>query len=337
MPNDDLQQTLPTGEPEEKPEGQLDISPPAQAAFDRRLAKHGLTPQAAGDEGGEQPAAPPPARKAAPPPDTRALPPARGHRERLAERQSREELQRRLDSLEETLKSLLPKDPAIDPEANPEEYTAALIRKATLEALEGDPFLKELREERAAALEQRRQFEAETAYVQQWGDEMTGWEAEYQRDHPDLFDGYYDRLHAFIRASDFSQTQLGIPPAAARRETMRGLIALTEKALANNIHPVAYCDALWRQTPEFHPKNGTTTARAHQAAGNREIAERRKAGAAAATLSTTKAPPAPTTAGKMAAAVEDAPSGRGRAAALAKAARAAGPGAKENLRELRRG
>lgn len=338
---DDLELTSEVNGETGEPEGRLDISPEAQNSWDRVLAKRGLTPSEPAEE--PAPAPPPPARKATPAvPDTRALPPARGHRQRQAERQSREQLQGRLDKLEEMLTSLLPKDPAIDPEAEPEKYTESLIERAVLKALGGEEIVGFLRESHEAA-QQRREIEAqvrqEVEFFNEWGDEMSGWEAEYQRDHPDLWDGYYERLHGFIAASDYAQIQLGVHPNQARRETMKGLASLTQRALDMGVHPVAYVDALWRQTPEFH-KNGNAAggeaARRAQAAQNRETRERRAAGTAASTLSTTKAPPSASPAGKMAAAVEDAPQGRGRAAAIAKAARRAGGSAKENLRQIAR-
>jgi len=344
---DDLELEVNGGGDEQ--EGQLDISPEAQSSWDRVLEKRGLTPKepAGGEAGGTTTAAappPPPGRKQAPPaPDNRTLPPARGHRQRQADRQSRAQLQGRLDKLEEMLTSLLPKDPAIDPEAEPEKYTESLIERAVLKALGGEDIVGFLRESHEAARQRREieaQVQAETEFFDAWGEEMTTWEAEYQRDHPDLFEGYRDRLHAFIEASDRSQIALGVHPVRARRETMRGLAGLTQRALDNDIHPVAYVDHLWRQTPGYEGRNGNAgggeAARRAQAAANRETRERRAAGAAGSTLSTTKAPPAPTAAGKMAAVVEDAPQGRGRAAAIARAARQAGGSAKQNLRQIAR-
>lgn len=337
MSDEQLELTPDTGE-DERPEGQPDISPEAQASLDRRLAKHGLTPPAEAVE--PEPAATPPPRKAAPP-ETRALPPARGHRQRQAERQSRADIQREVAELKELVTSLLPKDPAIDPEANPEEYTANLIERAVLKALGGEEIVGFLRESHEASVQRRQEMEQireENKRFDEWGEEMTDWEAQYQDKHPDLFEGYYERLEAFRKASVYSQTQLGVPPAMAQRETVKGLMGLTSKALEMGVHPVAYVDHLFRQTPEFHGKGGNgngANARREQAAGNREIRERRQASAATSTLSNTKAPPAPTTAGKMAAAVQDAPTGRGRAAALVRAAKGAGGNAKANLKELR--
>lgn len=331
-------------EVDEGAEPELDISPEAQSAWDRALEKRGLTPK---DEGGGESEAEgagtssrAPRQRPAKQPDTTMLPPARGHRERLETRRSNAELQARLDKLEETLKALLPKDPELDPESDPTGYTRDLIKKAALEGIGGEEvvsFLRELREERIAARERFEMAQREKDFYDEWANEMVDYEQIYERDHPEMAKGYRQRLGQFFQASVKMHTSLGLPKPQAETEAIRGLIALTDKALANNVLPPAYLDHLFRQTIQANGGNGNghDGGRDRQRAENRETRERTKAAGATSALSTAKAPPAPTTGGKMAAAAEDAPSGRGRASALKDAAKRAGGDPKRNLREMR--
>lgn len=331
-------------EVDEGAEPELDISPEAKSAWDKALEKRGLAPKEDGGEpeteGGPAPSRAPrqrPARQ----PDTTMLPPARGHRERLEARKTTSHLQSEIAELKELVRTLLPKDPELDPDADPTGYTKDLIRKAALEGIGGEEvvsFLRELREERLAARERFEMAQREKDFYDEWANEMVDYEQIYERDHPEMAKGYRQRLGQFFQASVKMHTSLGLPKPQAETEAIRGLIALTDKALANNVLPPAYLDHLFRQTLQANGGNGNghDGGRDRQRAENRETRERTKAAGATSALSTAKAPPAPTTGGKMAAAAEDAPSGRGRASALKDAAKRAGGDPKRNLREMGR-
>lgn len=330
--DDDLELTseVNADEPEER---QPDLSPEAKTSWDRALEKRGLTPREETGETEQQPERQP-AKRTRQQPDTTQLPPARGHRERLENRRTTSQLQGEIAELKELVKSLLPKDPELDPDADPTGYTKDLIKKAALEALGGEEitgFLKELREERVAQRERLEMAQRERAFYDEWADEMVDFEAVYERDHPELAKGYRQRLGSFFQASVKMQRSLGLPQADAETEALRGLIALTDKALAHNILPPAYLDHLFRQTLQA---NGHDPAKDRQRAENRETRERRQAAGATSSLSQTRATPTPSPDGQMAAAAEDAPTGRGRAAALKEAAKRAGGNARQNLKAM---
>jgi hypothetical protein len=322
-----------------EPEGDgPDISPEAQQSLDRRLERHGLSAPA--EEEPEE--APAPRRSQAPPPRDFRIP---AERRREANKEWHRTVQAQAAELADVKKALAEltglirgDGKPIDPEEDPTGYTMNLMEEAVVKALGGKEIVGFLQESHTASQEARQQREAirqENAFLHGWGVEMRDWEAEYAAKYPDLAEGYQQRLHAFVEASDQAQVQLGVHPAQARRETMKGLIALTDRALNQGVHPVAYVDSLWRQTIALQGGPAGGGARREQRDGNREIAERRRASAAAGgSISTTKAPPTPTTAGKLAAAIEDAPTGRGRAAAIVAAAKRAGGSAKGNLKEL---
>jgi len=323
----------------EEPERQApDISPEAGNAWEKRLQKRGLADPATAEE----PAARQAPRQSGATQGSPALPPARGHRERQERRQDavrqREEFQAMRQELAD-LKALLAPEKALDPDANPAEYTSDLVKKAVIAALGGDEvvsYLRESHQERQTRLQQDQEIRRENAFLGEWGGEMTGWESEYRAQYPEQAKGYEERLAAFMEVCVRRSLDLGDPPAVAEREAVRGLIALTDQALQRGIHPVAYVDHLFRQSPVVEQR-AANAGRARQAAENRETRERRAAGAAASTFSTTKAPPAASPQGKLAAAIEDAPVGRGRAAAMVKAARAQGGGARAALKQMRSG
>lgn len=321
---------------------QLDISPEAANAWEERLKKRGLSggeeQEQTEGEGQQQettgaPARPSPSRREEQP-QNRMLPPAVGHRERQERRQALAAQGARLDKLEESLQSLVkllnPELPP-DPEADPRAYTTDLVKKAAIAALEEHPLLKEIHEERQTLRQQQEEIQRENEYLQGWGDEMTGWEADYIRGNAELDLAYKQRLNAFLQVSYQMHFQLGDPPQIAERKAVRGLMALTDRALEAGVNPAAYVDYLFQQTPAVQ-QTVQQQGRQQQRRENRESRERREAGAAASTLSTTKAPPAPERPMKVA--LEDAPQGRGRAGTLAKLARQKG-NAKAALRELR--
>jgi hypothetical protein len=323
-------------------ERDLDISPEAANAWEERLRKRGLTggeaePSAEGEP--EQQEARPPVqrqpREKREEPQNRMLPPAVGHRERKERRQALQDQASRLDKLEQSLQSLvkllnpdLPPDPS-----NPEAYTADIVKKAATQALEEHPLLKEIHEERQALRQQQEEVQRENAFLGEWGDEMTGWEADYIRGNAELDGAYKQRLNAFLQASYQMHVELGDPPPLAERKAVRGLIALTDQALERGINPAAYVDHLFQRTPAVQ-QTVQNQGRQQQRRENRESRERREAGAAASTLSTTKAPPTASREGAMKVALEDAPQGRGRAGTLAKLARQRG-NAKAAMKELR--
>lgn len=332
--DDDLELTseVNADEPEER---QPDLSPEAKTSWDRALEKRGLTPRE--EAGAEQQPERQPAKRTRQQPDTTQLPPARGHRERLETRKTNAELRAEMEELKGLVRSLLPKDPEIDPDSDPTGYTKDLIKKAALEALGGEEitgFLKELREERVAQREQFEMAQRERAFYDGWADEMVDFEQVYERDHPELAKGYRQRLGHFFQASVKMQRSLGLPQADAETEALRGLIALTDRALSRNILPPAFLDAMFRQASANGGNNGHDPAKDRQRAENRETAERRKAAGATSSLSTTRATPTPSPDGHMAAAAEDAPTGRGRAAALKEAAKKSGQDPRRALKQM---
>ena len=327
---------------DQQPERQPDISPEAANAWEVRLRKRGLADDGKAPAEGEEaqpevmaPARPSPSRREEQP-QNRMLPPAVGHRERRERRQALQEQATRLDKLEEGLQSLVkllnPELPP-DPEADPRAYTTDLVKKAAIAALEEHPLLKELHEERQTLRQQQEEIQRENAFLAEWGDEMTGWEADYIKGDPELDGAYKQRLNAFLQVSYQMHVELGDPPQIAERKAVRGLIALTDQALERGINPAAYVDHLFQRTPAVQ-QTVQNQGRQQQRRENRESRERREAGAAASTLSTTKAPPTASREGAMKVALEDAPQGRGRAGTLAKLARQKG-NAKAALKELR--